>query len=141
MRVLLTKWRSNLWKLTKPRVTQIDEILFATGYADGGSTEVQFRVGKRVHILWVKRPRRRRSRGYDYWYTGYVILNGWLLDRQTERLEELRQAILDFLSRSSYTINPDDASCLRSMVQHLEEAKNPHCIRKQKVSTKESDAS
>ena len=97
MRVLLTKGRSNLWKLTKPRFTQIDEGLFATGYLDGGSIEVQFRVGEQVHILWAKRPR-RRSRGYDYWYTEYVILNGWLLDRQTERLDELRQAILDFLS-------------------------------------------
>jgi hypothetical protein len=129
-------WRGNLWKLTKPRVKQIDEVLFATGYLDGGSIKVQFRVGERVHVLWAKRPRRRRSQGYDYWYTGYVILNGWLLDRQTERLEELRQAILDFLNRPNNTIDPDDASYLHSVVQHLEEAKNPRCIRKQKVPTK-----
>jgi hypothetical protein len=136
MSLLFTKWRGNLWKLTKPRVIQIDDVLFATGYLDGGSIEVQFRVGERVHILWAKYPRRRRFRGYDYWYTGAVILNGWLLDRQTERLEELRQAILDFLSQPSNTIAPDDASYLRSVVQHLEEAKNPRCIRKQKVPTK-----
>lgn len=149
-----TRLKVELWKLIPPSVDHIDEVFYATGYADGGSVKVEFRVGTRIHTLWVQAVRRRERFGYEYWYTGRFFLNGWLLDKRVKTLENLKQAILDYLetgideearqAENHYRLQGEfpkslsGSTCifLRSVPDDLEAAKHPGCIQKQKALTK-----
>ncbi len=91
-----------LWKLIPPSVDHIDEVFSAAGYADGGSVEVEFRVGKRHYVLWTQAPLYERNPySTGRWFARGVFLNHWPLNCEVQRLEKLRQAILTYLANDS----------------------------------------
>ena len=91
--------RLELWKLIPPSVDHMDEVLSAAGYADGGSVEVEFRVGERHYVLWTQAPLYERNPySTGRWFARGVFLNHWPLNRQVQRLEKLHQAILTYLA-------------------------------------------